>query len=270
MTLAIPFDKRKALFWGRFIRAAEVMYSSGINNPLPPSPFPPKWTHTTNITMEASLDFLQHREFIGFIAKSQTNPAEQVVALHGSQTLLDWIDDFEFSLTNFPLLTSSGKTEYGFTQLYSSFVFTDVVTGKIQTLEEYLQGLTSDTVFTIAGHSLGGALANLHAVMVAHAGCRVTPYTFAAPMVGNHEFVSTFQAAVDNSYTIINRPDIVPQLPGTLLGYETLPTSVYINSLEHSNIRRCLICYHALATYLYTLGCDTCQLGSCTRDPAPA
>lgn len=262
------FNHQDAVFWGKFILSAEKMYDKGKRSPVASVPLPGDFVRTRNISMQARVEFLHEEEFIGFIAEAPSQPGQQVAVFHGSQTLFDWIDDFEFALEKFPYLDAkvngeSIKTEYGFTQLYESFSFTDLKTGSVQTLAQYLGSIEKVSSYTVVGHSLGGALAALHAAAVAYRGVHVTAYTFAAPMAGDKAFAEYYHSLIYDSYAIVNEPDIVPQLPGHVLGYEPPGQIVTINSLEVPEIKRCLRCYHRLGTYLYTLGCKSCDLGSC-------
>ena len=60
-----------------------------------------------------------------------------------------------------------------------------------------------------AGHSLGGALANLAAFDIQrHCPCLkpmdVSCYTFGAPRVGNHAWAKLYDATVPDTWTLIN------------------------------------------------------------------
>ncbi|MCL6631461.1 MAG: hypothetical protein K6T63_02415 [Alicyclobacillus herbarius] len=81
------------------------------------------------------------------------------VILHGTGTILYFIDNFGFSMTDFTLVPNGGATDYGFTRFYKSFSFVDPVNGPSQSLQDYLASLDPDASFTVAGFSLGGPLA---------------------------------------------------------------------------------------------------------------
>ncbi|GMA50983.1 hypothetical protein GCM10025857_23400 [Alicyclobacillus contaminans] len=251
-----------ARHWGRFIQTVESMYTPGVTNP-PPATFPADWRVVCNITSAAGLPGLTRREFIGVVLQSQLDAAQYAVVLHGSESLLDFIDDFEFALTEFPLAPGSGKTEFGFTRFYDSFWFVEPETGAVRTLPEYLAALPDEARFVVTGHSLGGALATLHALVLAQRGIPARLLTFGSPMVGDAAFAHAVDTRVPDSWRIVNVPDVIPRLPGHFLGYSHT-TSVYeINSLEVPHTKRCLGCFHDLKTYLYTLGDHSIKLGRC-------
>lgn len=65
-----------------------------------------------------------------------------------------------------------------------------------------------------AGHSLGGALANLAAIWIKqHFGNRVVLYTFGAPRVGLNDFAQKSSGSIDKIYRCVHGDDIVPMVP---------------------------------------------------------
>ena len=64
--------------------------------------------------------------------------------------------------------------------------------------------------FVCAGHSLGGALAELaafdiqRALRAANKGCFLSCYTLGAPRLGNHAFAKLFRATVPDCWSLIN------------------------------------------------------------------
>lgn len=66
----------------------------------------------------------------------------------------------------------------------------------------------------LSGHSLGGAMATLAAVRLAHEGVPVAGvYTFGAPRSGDHQFAKKYPVPL---YRLMFRADIVPTLPTPL------------------------------------------------------
>ncbi|QSO48882.1 lipase family protein [Alicyclobacillus mengziensis] len=264
--MKISLINQQTIVWGQFILCAVDMYKSGNLNPPQPTYFPAGWKLVKNIHAEAVVGFFREKEFIGFVAQSTQQSHQFACVLHGSEGIADFLDDFEFILTDFNLVQNGGKTEYGFTRYYESFSFVDPDTDAQQNLTEYLQELSNEETlpsFVVSGHSLGGALATLHAVVLAEKGIDVDVYTYGSPMVGDSKFVQVYSNLVKNSYRIVNIPDIVPQLPGTLLGYEHVPRLFEVNSLDFPQIKRSISCYHALSTSLYVLGSTGTDLTSC-------
>lgn len=80
------------------------------------------------------------------------------------------------------------------------------ILNKIKTIKETFEN--SDFRIVLTGHSLGGSVASLAAFDIAKH-CEMTPcsmsvYTFGAPRCGNHAFVSEYNAAVPDTWHIIN------------------------------------------------------------------
>lgn len=260
--MTISLDNQKAIFWGEFIEIAFSMYATGVTNPTQPTNFPKGWRLVKNINAVADVSVFSQKEFIGFVAQSLNDHNHFAVVLHGTEGFIDFLDDFEFLKTDFKLIPDGGKTEYGFTRFYESFFFVDPIGGNSENLKDYLKGLPRSTSFTVAGYSLGAALATLHSAVLAHHKFSVEIYTFASPMVGDTEFVNTYNSLVPNSYHIFNKPDIVPQLPGPLLGYKHVKTIFEINSLNFPGIKRTISSFHSLNVYLYVLGASKTSLES--------
>ena len=89
----------------------------------------------------------------------------------------------------------------------------------------------------VAGYSLGGALAVLHA-------CRVPVsqvYLFGAPRVGNRGFQREYARLPHQTHRFHNHRDIVPRLPP---GYKHVGTRISLPASEHSG--HSLGCYEAL------------------------
>lgn len=252
--MSISLDHQKAIFWGEFIEVAVSMYIPGVTNPPQPQIFPEGWKLVKNINAEAVVSFFRQKEFIGFVAQSLNEPNRYAVVIHGTEGVADFLDDFEFLMTDFTMVPNGGRTEYGFTRFYESLSFVDPQSGESQSLEDYLKGLNQTDLFTTTGSSLGGALATLHSMVLASRNISVEAYIFASPMVGDNTFVNTYNSLVTKSYRIVNKPDIVPQLPGTILGYGHVNTLFEINSLNYPGIRRSIRCFHSVSVYVYILG----------------
>lgn len=245
----------KAIFWAKFIETAYSMNSKTTNKRQSIN-FPKGWKLIKNINSIASFGPFRDKEFIGFVAQSSIEPNRYAIIFRGSETLLDFADDFEFSLVDFELIPNEGKVEYGFKTYYESLTFTNPKDGSSMTLNEYVETLPKDASFVIAGHSLGGSLATLHSFVLAKKGFSVETYTFASPMVGDQSFIKAYNSLIPNSYRIVNKPDVVPHLPGTLLGYEHVNTLFEVNSLEYAELEHSITAFHSLSTYIYCLGHD--------------
>lgn len=262
--MQISLNTQKVICFLEFVEVAYEMYVPGVTNPKQPSNFPKGWRLVKSINAEAVVGFFRQKEFIGFIAQSIDEPSKFIVAMHGTEGVADFLDDFEFLMTDFNLIPNGGKTEYGFTRFYESLSFVDPLSGVSQNLGDYLKELNQNASYTVVGFSLGGALATLHAVVLASCDIPVEAYLFASPMVGNTAFVNVYNSLVSKSYRIVNKPDVVPQLPGTWLGYEHVNTLFEINSLNYPEIKRTISCFHSPEVYLYALGATNVNLSSCS------
>ncbi len=101
----------------------------------------------------------------------------------------------------------------------------------------------------VTGHSLGAALATLYvATNASDRQLHVSRvYTFASPLVGDTEFVATFDRLDVESWRIADPYDVVTVLP--LLGFR------HVNNLVEANpgdrVNRTVECLHSMDTYLY-------------------
>jgi len=192
----------------------------------------------------------------GFLAISSGNDKELLAIVRGTDTILEWIHDAAFLMVPNPIHSSAGMTEDGFTAIYRSLRNgrdTSSPTAAAS-VGSYVQSGQAKTV-TVAGHSLGGALATLLALDVAlNTACRQpVSYTYASPRTGDSVFALSYDAAIAQSYRIYNRSDLIPHLPPILpLPYEHVNTGVELvppmNALNDS-----IGCQHHITTYLWLM-----------------
>lgn len=197
---------------------------------------------------------------IGLICQvNQTG--DVVIAIRGTEGILEWIHDAEFDLVPCPFLAGAGHTEDGFTAMYES-----LRTGAEPDSPTVVNALAKPALprpassVTICGHSLGGALATLLALDVAANTGFTDPaaYTYGSPRTGDSLFAGTYDQVVTNSYRIANRLDIVPALPPPI-DYEHVLNPDELNPIRlvppppKILVNPTLICEHSLATYLYLL-----------------
>jgi hypothetical protein len=200
---------------------------------------------------------------IGLIVQA-ANTGDVVIAIRGTQGILEWIHDFEFLQVPCPFLPGAGHTDDGFTAMYLSLstgprAGSPSVVKALPTLP-FTPPLTS---LTICGHSLGGALATYLALDVAANSPFHDPiaYTFASPRTGDALFASTFDQVVTASERIANRLDLVPQLPPPP-AYEHVEKFYGLNPVRFLPpppkilVQSTIPCEHAINTYLYLLSLD--------------
>jgi hypothetical protein len=197
---------------------------------------------------------------IGFIL--QTTSGAAVIALRGTEGIMEWIQDARFLAVPCPFLPGAGNTEDGFTARYQSLAISpDAGAASVISSLAGLQWNCQVTSLTICGHSLGGALATLLAADVATNAPApfngATVYTYASPKTGDPLFVSTYNHLVPDTSRIANRLDLVPKLPlpplyDHVLGlFDLNPVKL---GIPPTVLVKCDIpCEHALNSYLYLL-----------------
>jgi len=203
-----------------------------------------------------------NRVSIGLILQSSSG--DVVIAIRGTEGIMEWIQDAQFLPVRCPFLAAAGNTEDGFTAMYSSLTVADSaqspkVTPALSTLPFGKPPIS----LTICGHSLGGSLATLLALDVAANSKLPAPtvYTYASPRVGDSTFVSLYDHVVPNTFRVANRVDLVPKLPLPPL-YDHVSGLVELNPIELSLPPKVLIkldirCEHVLNSYLYLLSRNT-------------
>jgi hypothetical protein len=211
----------------------------------------------------------------GFIAAS--DQGELVAVVRGTVSIMDWVHDASFLMLPCPIGTGSGMTEDGFTSVYRSLrIGREAGTPSVQSAIGTSLGQGGIKSVTITGHSLGGALAHLVGFDVARNTAFRDPqvYTFASPRVGDHLFAASYNSAVPHTYRIVNRQDLVPQLPPILpLPYEH-PNTKYELNPPPGKMSGNIVCMHILSSYLWLMdqlaGTHTWPLGSaCGPLPPP-
>lgn len=183
---------------------------------------------------------------------------ELLAAIRGTDTILEWVHDGEFLLVRNPVAGGAGLTEDGFTAIYKSLRVARGARSQtvVAAMGDALQPGGRAQTATVAGHSLGGALATLLALDVAlHTSCRAPAvYTFASPRTGDPSFAAGFDSVVKASFRVASSPDLVPKLPPILpIPYEHV-NSPYELMPPLGAIREEVGCKHHLSTYLWLMG----------------
>jgi hypothetical protein len=180
---------------------------------------------------------------------ASSNALFTVIALRGTQTYQEWVNDLTaipqaFVLT--PSGASTGSVHAGFYAVYTTGTDGQVPTSSTPRVSGSLayqinQAVTASTWPTtvplyVTGHSLGAALAELCAMDIAlntsSSASSITMLNFAPPRVAAGfldagqtlpfdsydptKFVTSYQATVKSSYSVVNAADLVPLLPATL------------------------------------------------------
>jgi triacylglycerol lipase len=267
-------DPATAVIYGPFIQAAEAQYSSnpGQLSPATITNMPAGYTLARTIQMTDFFGPTQSRVFYGYVAVGG-NPTTAVVALRGTETTMEWWDDFHWDLVPFTQISDGGKVAQGFYDIYNSIgtmapgqggtsapsaVAADVARAATSGPAAGIDPAALPLVVT--GHSLGGALATL-LVADLNATTKLAPqaWTFASPQVGDATFAARYAGLSTVSWRIYNQVDVVPYFPVDVSdSYQSVATGYAINSLGKA--KWSLSCAHSLNTYMHVLSPATVPL----------
>ena len=266
-----------AVVWGPFIAAAAHQYTSDPSqlNPATVTGMPAGYTLVRTIQMSDFFGSQESRAFYGLVAVGG-DPKTAVVAIRGTETTMEWWDDFHWDLVPFTQVPGGGNVAKGFLDIYSTFG--TMTPGQAQgpaapgtfaaqVARAAADGLAADLdpalPVVVCGHSLGGALATLLvADLTANTPLKPQAWTFASPRVGDAVFAARYGALSTVSWRIYNQVDVVPYFPVDVAdNYQPVTTGYAINSLGKA--KWSLGCAHALNTYMHVLSAATVPL-----DPA--
>ncbi len=140
-----------------------------------------------------------------------------IVAFRGSSSYRDWISDGQ-----------CWRADYFGAEVH--FGFLNALEGVRLKLMDRLS--RAKTPLLITGHSLGGALAMLFADWLNRNGHLFSAvYTFGQPRIGNGTFARVYNAGLRQiSFRFVHEEDIVPRIPGVLLGYRHAGQEIFFSS----------------------------------------
>ncbi len=117
-----PLDPAKAFFYGQFVQAAYTMFRNQNADPLRPEPagIPEgyelgAWIHMSDFFLN-----LEKPEFYGIVVRCIEDPDSRIIAIRGTESKLEWLDDAFALLTPFRQVPDAGKVARGFDRIYSS------------------------------------------------------------------------------------------------------------------------------------------------------
>jgi hypothetical protein len=211
---------RFALMCAAAEEAGPLSAYDGSGAPLP-LPSPPAWMLAGQrlAGWVTALDVLFHvgpividsrRCLYGWVLE---NDDGSTVIIRGTANIIEWIEDGDGVAIDF---SGAGKVERGFCNLTQSLWFRPVE-GPEQTL---LASLLNAKSVTVAGHSLGAAMASIFSLELAERGIPVKGRYFESPRPGDATFAHTFDAQVNDYMVVRYEPDLVPDLPP--LGFSPL------------------------------------------------
>lgn len=251
-----PFSPDQAIELGGFVLAAYKQF-------LDPASFvlPAGYSLVTTIYADDITDGDPTYFKFGFIARSGS---DVVVAIRGTEGILEWIRDIEFRPVPFAAYPAAGSVEHGFLDFYESFhTGPSSASPKVVDAISALVDAGGVTSLRITGHSLGSALATMLAIDIAGHGVFVNPvvYTFASPRVGDKTFAGQYDRLITTSWRTANLMDIVTALPPIWAGYVHVDAEHPINSDDRT--KHNFQCWHALDTYLNTINAAIALDASC-------
>lgn len=207
--------------------------------------------------------------YYGFIAQNKSTK-DYVVAIRGTENILEAIADAFFVPTTFKEFNNSSLVPSGFYDLYKSGLIVSPPDATSQIVPLLLTIVAANPALmmpdapnvqtVVAGHSLGASLATYYAAAAASGkgkGLDLCVYTYASPMSGNTTFADTYNSSVTESYRIHNVADIVPGLPQYFENGENIYTQVdqsyQIDSTKYPLVNVGAACAHQLPVYEYVL-----------------
>lgn len=149
--------------------------------------------------------------YIGYISSKK----KIYVALRGSSSVLNWLDDIEIRLVDYTTWPSCGcRVHRGF---YTS---AQGVTNKtIETINILKKRFPKYSVI-MTGHSYGASTVQLLAMELEKNGIKVEIYNYGQPRVGDAKYAGFVNTVIEDYWRFTHNRDIVPHVPPTAgLGY---------------------------------------------------
>lgn len=164
--------------------------------------------------------------YVGYLPDAQSI----VVVFRGtdSSSLYNWMDNLRAWRTDhmYPMPQAPhAKIHSGFYLLWSASSLQSTITTLVGNL---LVKFPKARLYA-AGHSMGGALAQLCAIdfKFYYNFTEVYVYTFGAPRLGNIEFAALFVNSTTEAWRLTHNRDIVPSLPFMMMGFHHAAREVW-------------------------------------------
>jgi hypothetical protein len=259
-----PVRKENIMDWGKAIQYAQHVNAAydlfAGKPPVTPGYELLATIYANDLATQANPGRGSTRVTMGLILQTQAG-GDAVVAIRGTEGIKEWVQDAQFLDEPFTCVAGGGRTEDGFTEMYSSMTVEEGAGAPsiVKFLETYAWKRAVSSL-TICGHSLGGAIATLLALDVA-ANTQApfndpTIYTYASPRTGNHDFAVKYHQTVKSTYRFVDTVDLVPKLPG-IFPYRHVTDAILLDSLSLIPPRVRLqpnpLCWHILSSYTYLM-----------------
>jgi triacylglycerol lipase len=194
------------------------------------------------------------RVFYGWLLESKASPGAFVLAIRGTDGILEWLEDAEFA----PMETHpvDGRVESGFWGIYQSMMLRRG-DGPDEPLVAGIAAIVGAGSLQAAGHSLGAPLATYAAFELADPdllGRQVTARLFASPRPGDGRFAAAFACRVLWHVMYANKADLVPRVPFGF-GYAHVPNVTELT--PDGLVRPSIACQHHSLVYRYLIEPET-------------
>ncbi|WVZ05702.1 hypothetical protein V8G54_019048 [Vigna mungo] len=162
-----------------------------------------------------------------------------VIALRGTATCLEWLENLRVTLTKLPNYMGCGShgcmVENGFLSLYVS------KTGACPSLQDMVREEVARVIqsygheplsISITGHSLGAALAILSAYDITSTfknSPMVSVVSFGGPRVGNDKFRAQLEKSGTRILRIVNSDDVITKVPGLVVPDDDMACSGHVH-----------------------------------------
>lgn len=167
--------------------------------------------------------------YIGYL----TSQKSIYVALRGSSSALNWLDDAEVKLVDYVSWPEcSCKVHYGF---YRSAL--GVANKTIDTVKLLKKKFPTYSVI-MTGHSYGASTVQLLAMELEKNGIQTEIYNYGQPRVGDAKYASFVNTVIDSYWRFTHNKDIVPHVP-PITGFGYLHSCREVFEDNDGNMKTC-------------------------------
>ncbi|WCJ30715.1 alpha/beta-Hydrolases superfamily protein [Euphorbia peplus] len=225
----------------------------------------------------------EQSSFMGYVAvasdegKRFLGRRDILICWRGTRLPIEWLKNFKFAQTSanevFP--NNNAKVHQGFLNVYTDKSIDSVysktsareqVLAVVRRLVDKYAALHEDVSITVAGHSLGGALATLNSMDIVFNGYNkptgsnnivypVTAFIYASPKIGDKQFLKLFNSLPNiRLLHVRNAKDVVPDLPPNLFltRYSKVGVNLDIDTRDSQDIKtHNIVDAHDLNLHLY-------------------
>jgi len=121
--MGLPLDPKLAVLYGKCVNAAYGMYKRdcSVLQPEPnPGDIPDPYELVAWVNMSDFIFDNKLPQFYGYIARNKNDRHDFILAIRGTEGLVEWIDDVFIHLVPFAQVPHAGRVAQGFDQIYSS------------------------------------------------------------------------------------------------------------------------------------------------------